>query len=269
MLYVLLVLSFFLSNCIKGNSSGYVSVHLEGQLGNQLFQIATAYAYALDHNLTLTIPDLVRKQEYNIPYNAQKLFLSKIDSCELPRVRVLQWREPSFNYTKIPAAKNVDLQGYFQTEKYFKHRRGEILSLFAPPEELNEQILSKYPFLSSDAPTVGIQIRDYRQERPHGDYHPTLGRNYYERAIAQFPKDTIFLVSSNNPSYAQTCIEGLSDQVIYLSGVDYIEEFYTLVLCKSFITSNSSFVGKYFEVPQNNKAITYEQSPFKVFVFYN
>ncbi len=247
MRFVFLVLLFF-SSFSQANTfekqikkQAYVSVHLEGQLGNQLFQIATAYAYALDHNLTLTIPDLLHKNQYNIPYNAQKLFLSKINSGDLPYKPSLKWTEPSFNYTKIPASKSVELRGYFQSEKYFKHRRSELLTLFAPPSGLNERILSKYPFLSSDEFIVGIQIRDYRHERPNGDYHPTLGRVYYENAIAQFPENTIFLVSSNNLTHAKACTEGLSNNIIYLCGDDYIEEFYTLVLCKAFITSNSSF----------------------------
>lgn len=225
----------------KQNRNGYVSVELEGQLGNQLFQIATAYAYALDHDLILTIPNLVDKELYNIPYNAKKLFLSKIDSYKMPFKPTLKWREPSFQYQKIPFSRKTELLGYFQSEKYFKHRRSEILDLFAAPENLIEHILAKYPFLSSDALVVGIQIRDYRGERPNGDYHPTLGRAYYEKAVNQFPKDSIFLVSSNNFSHARECIEGLASNVIYLSGEDYIEEFYTLVLCKGFISSNSSF----------------------------
>ncbi len=232
-----------LGNAFEKNKEplGYVSVELSGQFGNQLFQIAAAYAYSLDYNLSLTVPDLLHKDQYNILYNAKKIFLSKIDSYDLPYTPLLCWKEPSFNYSKIPKSSIVELQGYFQSDIYFKHRRNEILDLFAAPPGLNEEILVKYPFLLSDALVVGIQIRDYREERPQGDYHPTISRNYYEKAIESFPKDTIFLVSSNNLKYALECVEGLSSNIIYLEGSDYIEDFYTLVLCKSFIISNSTF----------------------------
>lgn len=247
MYYVLLFISFFLSNTIlradssTKPSSGYVTVGLMGQLGNQLFQIATAYAYALDHNLLLTIPDLQNNHSNNIPYNAKKLFLDKISSLAPSSPVKKHWSEPSFNYTEIPSSKQIHLNGYFQSEKYFKHRRAEILELFTPPAELQETILAKYPFLSSDALVVGIQIRDYRKEQPTGSYHPTKTRSYYEKAMSYFPKDTIFLISSNNSILAKECTEGLSSNNIYLQGEDYIEEFYTLVLCKSFIIGNSSF----------------------------
>ena len=227
---------------ISGESSeGYVSVQLNGQFGNQLFEIGTAYAYALDQGLELTVPDLLYKKKDNIPHNAELVFLPKISTYFIP-VSYKKWKEPSFNYSSIPLAKAIELEGFFQSEKYFKHRRGEILDLFAAPSGLNDLILSKYPILASDALIVGIQIRDYRVAQMYGKNHPTIGRSYYEKAMALFPKETIFFVSSNNLKYAEDCTKGLSNNIIYLqNGSNYIEDFYTLVLCKSFIISNSTF----------------------------
>ncbi len=221
-------------------SKKYVTVELMGQFGNQLFQIATAHAYALDHHLSLTIPALVTQKEYNIPHNAQNVFLRYIPSYVPHHRPTLVWSEPNFNYSPIPHSSRIKLKGWFQSEKYFSHRREEILELFAAPPGLNQRILDKYPFLDSPIPVVGIQIRDYRVEELDGKYHPTIGREYYEKAIALFPKETIFVISSNNRDYAKKCIEGLAKHLVYLSA-DYIEEFYTLVLCKSFIISNSTF----------------------------
>jgi hypothetical protein len=242
-------LPIFLFFCLRSESleqsqspQGYVSIRLAGQFGNQLFEIATAYAYSLDFNLMLTVPDLAKKQKYNIPYNAQNLFSSRINSYDVPRTKQLRWQEPSFNYSPIPAAFDVELLGYFQSEKYFKHRKSELLKLFAAPEGYNEQIVERYPFLSSNAFVVGVQIRDYTKERPTGAYHPTLNRSYYAEAMTYFPEDAIFLVSSNNLKYAKECTFGLRKNIIYMSdNSNYIEEFYTLVLCKSFIIANSSF----------------------------
>ncbi len=240
-LFVYLFCPLFSGYLQSEENDGFVTVRLSGQLGNQLFEIAAAYAYALDHNLSLTIPDLVSRSADNTLYNANKLFLSKISAYSVPFSPSLVWTEPTFNYTKIPKASSVELRGYFQSEKYFKHRRAELIDLFAFPDGLKEKILNKYPFLSEDTLVVGIQIRDYRKEAPTGEFHPTLDRTYFRKAMKLFPKNTIFLVSSNNQAYAKKCTSGVSENVIYLRGDDYIEEFYTLVLCKSFIISNSSF----------------------------
>jgi hypothetical protein len=219
----------------------YVSVKLQGQFGNQLFQIATAYAYSLDHKCPLMIPQLASDREWNIARNAQRLFLNKINHQALPIAPEI-WKERSFHrYSPIPKKSKAQLEGYFQNEKYFKHRRKEILELFAPPRELQEEILAKYPFLNSEALTVGVQVREYLKEYPTGSYHPTHGREYYEKAFALFPEDAIFLVSSNNSEFAKKCTSGLKKNIIYLEEQDYLKEFYTLVLCKSFVISNSSF----------------------------
>lgn len=261
------------------NQSGYVSVELNGQFGNQLFQIATAYAYALDNNLKLTVPDLARKNTENVPKHAKEVFLSKIDSYEVPVPAQLNWKEPSFNYKKIPASNGAELHGFFQSDKYFKHRRNEVLALFAPEQELTDKILAKYPLLNSAEMTVAVQIRDYRKEEPQGRNHPTIGRDYYEQAMAYFPDDAIFIVSTNNVKYAKECTQGLKPNIIYLDDpANYIEEFYVLSLCKSFIISNSSFgwwaawlstgPGKvviapspWFALPYNNKEMSKDLLP--------
>ena len=217
-----------------------VTVKLQGQFGNQLFQIATAYAYALDRNIALKIPDLVDEEQWNVRFNAERLFLGKIDSSPVIGEFTV-WKEPQFYYSPIPNASKIKLIGHFQSERYFQHRRAEILALFAAPEGLNEKIVAKYPFLATDTLVVGIQVRDYRTEFPGGYYHPTYGRSYYARAMNQFPKDAIFVVSSNHIGFAHECIDGLRENVVFLEGTDYIEDFYTLVLCKSFIISNSTF----------------------------
>ena len=221
-------------------STNQVCVQLEGQLGNQLFQIATAYAYSLDHNLPFSIPDLVQKTTFGIPHNAKELFLPKIPSYT-PGAPLLIWKEPTYNYSPIPFYSQIELRGYFQSERYFAHRRNEIVDLFSPPDSIKQTILTKYPLLLSGNLTVGVQIRDYRKELPSGDFYALVERKYFTKAFALFPENTLFFVSSNNPSFAKECTEGLAQNIIHLNETDYILEFYALTLCKSFIISNSTF----------------------------
>jgi len=190
----------------------------------------------------LIIPNLFQDTRWNIAKNANRVFENRIASTPLPKQPYI-WSEPTFNYTTIPYHKHIQLLGYFQSEKYFRHRREEILQLFTSPTEIMENIKHKYPFLFTDELVVGIQIRDYRVEPQYatGEYHPTHKRNYYEKAIRYFPQNTIYIVSTNNPDLAKECMDGLSKNIIYLNSGDYIEEFYALTLCKSFIISNSSF----------------------------
>jgi len=276
---------FFLSIAILSHaSSPFVTVHIMGQFGNQLFQIAAAYAYSLDHDMPLIIPQLTTNAAPNLAYNAKKILLHKIAHTPLPSMPQRRWNEPSFTYHPIPTAPSIELFGYFQSEKYFHHRREDILQLFAPPEDLRAAILQKYPILQSDQLVVGIQIRDYRPDQPTGAFHPNKPRSYYAKAINYFPPNTVFLVSSNNIQWAKQCVDGLSPHLIYLQGEDYIEDFYALSLCDSFIIANSSFgwwasylstspnkvviaPKIWFSPPYNNTAMTKDIYPSGCLVF--
>jgi hypothetical protein len=277
LMFILSLFCLFGFHQLRMIGDRYITVRLLGQFGNQLFEIAAAYAYSLDHDLLLTIPDLVTNSDDGIPHNAITVFLRNIASYSPESFPALTWKEPSFNYSPIPDADTLELIGYFQSEKYFAHRRKEVLELFAAPAGFNEQILAKYPFLNSKQLTVGVQLRDYRSYTPTGEYHPTMGRKYYAKALALFPTDAIFIVSSNNREFARECIEGLAKNIIYLNA-DYLEEFYTLVLCKSFIISNSTFgwwaawlstaenkkviaPDTWFSSPYNNKAMSKDLIP--------
>lgn len=209
----------------------FITVQLEGKLGNQLFQIAAAYAYSLDNHCDFIVPNLA-----NFP-NLKRLPLMQ---KELPSPPA-EWREPAFHYVPIGIKPNIKLLGYFQNEKYFKHRRQEILELFAPPEGLLERHLLKYPLFNGEVLLVGVQIRDYRGEFPDGSFHPTHGREYYTQAFSLFPSDAFFVVSSNNRSFAEECTKGLHPHILYLDEKDDLIELYLLTLCDSFIISNSSF----------------------------
>lgn len=259
-----------------------VSVELAGQLGNQLFQLAAGYAHALDTNASFIIPDLLHKSLYNIPHNTARLynFISQFHQ-EDPRIGLNRWNQPSFRFTPIPDIKNPLLIGYFQSEKYFSHRRDEVRDLFSPPKHIKDAVLSNHTILTSGNYTVGVQVRDYRAEQPSGRFHPTLTSSYYDQAMASFPDNAIFIVSTNNQNYAKEITKKYAHRSIYLDtsgGEDYIDHFYALYFCRAFIIANSSFgwwaawlsqsVGKiivapktWFATPYNNDDMTKDLYP--------
>ena len=230
-----------------GEEKNFVSVELLGQLGNQFFQLAAGYAYALDTGAEFVVPDLKNHVEHNVPHNTERLysyikpFIARNISQEATQI----WQQPSFMYTPIPKGmKNVLLKGYFQTEKYFVHRKNEIREVLSPPKHIRDAVLSKHSILTSGKYTVGVQVRDYRTEQPEGKFHPTLSSAYYERAMSSFPEDAVFIISSNHEKYARDVTKKFADRAIYLSssdGEDYIDHFYILYFCKGFIIANSSF----------------------------
>ena len=111
--------------------------HLKGGLGNQLFQIAASYAHSLDVNDNFGI-------NYNLPHNLGQgnraiqykyNVFSKIKSTSIIPSNI--YNEPDFSYNKIPFKKDLVLDGYFQSEKYFKDYKDLIKN---PDDNLKKEI---------------------------------------------------------------------------------------------------------------------------------
>lgn len=143
-----------------------------GRMGNYLFECATAFAYAKKHGLDFSIP-LTTSSEFHCPIYFPKLRNPNFYPGSI------QWRidERQHEYMELPfdeswRDKNILLTGYFQSEKYFKEYREEILQAFE---------LKWVP----EVGTVSIHVRrgDYVTFR---DKHPEVTEEFYHNAIAFF-----------------------------------------------------------------------------------
>ena len=84
----------------------------EHKLGNSLFQLATLVSLHKEYGYDVEIPKNYRFAEFmEIPNN---WLVDTVSDCEL-------YREPNFSYSKIIMPNDgVEVDGYFQSEKYFK-----------------------------------------------------------------------------------------------------------------------------------------------------
>lgn len=210
----------------------FVTVHLMGQLGNNLFQVATASALAWDHGVELSLSEM-----WPIS-NLHHVFFR----CSIKQVHPSsEWKEPDLAYHPIPYTPNMKLIGYFQSEKYFAHHRERLLELFAPSVEDQAYMEKKYGWLIHSPNTVGVQIRDYKYEDPNQGTYPQYGKDYLEQAMRYFPESTLFVVSSNNLEYARSSIPSWVKRVVFLENNPPYIDLFLLSLCKHNIISNSSF----------------------------
>jgi FkbM family methyltransferase len=210
----------------------YVSAHLLGRLGNNLFQIAAASAAAWDNGAEPVFPEL----DPASPQNRHVLFRCNV----APDVgEWVDWREPSYAYAPIEYRPNQRLVGYFQSERYFAHHRARIRGLFKPTPADAAHIRGTYGDLLDRSETVGVQLRYYRDE--DAETYPQYGARYLELAAAHFPATTTFVLSSDNLEYARASIPATMSNVVVLEGEpDYIDLF-VLSLCSHNIIGNSSF----------------------------
>lgn len=145
-----------------------------GRCGNVLFQAATGLALALKYEVEFSVPNRTNDNYWN-PLYLQHLVNPK---WENGREDVLVNENGVHEYHEIEwkgewRDKQVVLDGYWQSEKYFKEYRKEILYLFNFPYEKKEGYVSCH-----------VRRGDYLHLR---DKHPEVPKEWYENAMSLFP----------------------------------------------------------------------------------
>ena len=223
-----------------------ITTHLKGGLGNQMFQIAVAYVLALDNDdecaFYMGNPNI--NQGNTAKYYATNVFKNVRELSE-DHVNLINYIEPRFNYTPIPYRKDLVLQGFFQSEKYFKYHRKEILELFGNRSQI------KYEFENS----VSIHVRRGDYTDPYmTTFHPLLEKNYYNKALAHIESKTKIdhiLIFSDDISW---CKENFKDaRMTFVEGNEDYIDMYAMTKCEHNIIANSSFSwwGAYLNENEN------------------
>ena len=232
-----------------------ISSLLQGGLGNQMFQISAALCLARK-NKDKAIFDLEahslpkqgrRSENYrdnifrNINFSSG-VFIDNI------------YREPYYHYCKIEYRKDMCLNGYFQSEKYFQECANYIREVFSPDEKSSDMIHDKYGSVLGKK-TVAIHVRrgDYLK---YEQYHPVCDVEYYRKASSLFPKDSTFLVFSDDVEWCRTVFTG-DNYVFVENNEDYID-LYLMSFCENNIIANSSFSwwGAWMNKNESKKVIT-------------
>jgi hypothetical protein len=210
-------------------------IHLQGRLGNQLFQIAAGWSHAKRNDLTLVLPKRGSKHWDTYLHNFKQFAGYPLQYNNL-------WREPHFHHTPIPSTAR-SLHGYFQSTKYFADVSGEIRQLFQPDAATQSYVRNTY------ADLIGLREKAVVVHVRRGDYvgldhyHVNLGQEYYDRCIStarqEIPGAHIIVFSDD--------IAWCSQQPWLLRDVTFVDEandcatLFLMTQFKHFIIANSSF----------------------------
>ncbi len=206
----------------------YSKLGVKGNLGNQLFQVASTLGIAQSNNQEAGFP----KWEYSIFFEN-----------DLPKINehkdFIQKKEPSFNYHKlILKDENYDLNGWFQSEKYFDIRQVE--EQFTFKYSLIQSIKERYSHLL-DSNHILISVR--RGDFVNHPYYFQLSYKYYFLAITEnFPdwKSRNLIFTSDDISYCKKHFSFLRNSY-FLNDLNGIEQLVFGSLSKDFVISNSTF----------------------------
>jgi hypothetical protein len=231
-----------------------ITCQLMGGLGNQLFQIATTLALAIEHQ-DLAVFDLNGHHQLSqgnkaIHYKTT-IYRNLIDR-QIPPYKYI-FREQDFEYQPIAYRSDMMLVGVFQSEKYFINYRKELLDIFTPKSQVIDELKSKYRSIL-EQPNCAIHVRrgDYVNRT---QYNPICSLDYYHAAIDLFPQDTTFLIFSddldwckqtwNSPrfTFAESCRTGSPSMARTQASEHKSEEtdLYLMSMCQHQIIANSTF----------------------------
>lgn len=204
-----------------------VTASLSGGIGNRLFQMAAAIGHALDHDTTYCFPHAD---------------MGSVDLFKIIRVPVriseqiaYYYNDQLHGYRKIPFHRDMCLNGYFQSERYFENHKDAIYDRLKLPDQL-----------SSIHNTVSVHVR-------RGDYlsHPDLfcdlwHTDFYKKAIRHFVamgyKDFVFFSDDIVWCEKKFTAEYFgADRFYYSSYTDPVKDLIWMAECRHHIIANSTF----------------------------
>ena len=243
-----------------------------GGLGNQMFQYALGYSVArkLRVDLRLDISPLetdplrdyecdkfnisgkvIDKRELNgllEKTNKKNIFSNFFRSRRPPSLKIV--RESGFTFDPAILNKEGDLYliGYWQSEKYFKAYRNDLLSEFQLKDQITEPRQVYLNAIKTATLPISIHVRrgDYVNNPSTLAYHGTCTPEWYQRAIdliASESEQATFFVFSDDPTWCKTNIPHKGSMIFVEPQKDGhdIQDMMLMSQCHRQITANSSF----------------------------
>jgi hypothetical protein len=216
-----------------------------GRLGNQMFQYASLRGIAANNGVDFCIPpeNFFGVSDPNVkksPDNIHNIFRLNQYNQGLPNNKIV--KESGYHFDEElfnNCGDNVDLYGYFQSEKYFKHIEDEIRKDFSFPEEFVSYCSKFFHDIDSSGEIISLHVRrgDYLQLET---YHPIQPMEYYEEALKKFPNERV-LIFSDDPDWClnQKLFDSDRFLISVASGTHF--DMCLMALCKYHIIANSSF----------------------------
>ena len=230
-----------------------ISVDIMGGLGNQLFQIMTAFAYSKKYRNHLIIkreshsPSCTYRNVYwnNFLEGLQKYLIN--GNIDLP-----VYNEKSFEYNELPKISESDdikLSGYFQSYKYFHEYKSEFLAeidWYAKRDAVKSKITDVN---LGDMVSLHFRIGDFKNL----ENHPIMPMEYYINAIKYIEaresnvkilyfceEDDKDFVFNNYINPLRTIFENITFTQTKNKLEDW-EQMIAMSLCKHHIIANSTF----------------------------
>ena len=240
-----------------------ITVKLLGGLGNQMFQYALGRQLSIKNNdsLMLDLTDLLKRDGINYTPREYELDVFNIDCAGkiLPGEFKSFKERFTFKYLtkkvnenghrfspKVLALKgNLDLNGFWQNEKYFKSIEDVIrrdFTLKAGVLPVGDPAIKKIS--AANSVSVHFRLGDYLSNPNARNFHGVLDVDYYKAAIVKINElvgSPYFFIFSDN-------VDWVKENFVFEQGHTFISQegnaavdMQLMSACKHHIIANSSF----------------------------
>lgn len=186
---------------------GYNRLGINGRLANQMFQYASLRGIAAKHKYNWCIPPRNRETHQMAEYNLMdgfKLIHLKEDNIGFVPNEWVTYNEPSHDFDEElfeNCPDNINIDGFRQSEKYFKHIEKEIRKDFEFVDDVYEpckEFISQF-----DENIIFLHVRRADATgRPH--QYPVAGIEWYEKMLKDnFSDDVPVLILTDKLDWVQ------------------------------------------------------------------
>jgi len=268
--------------------SNYITCHLMGGLGNQLFQIFSTISYGMKYQRKIIFQysdslfiGKVRPTYWNSFLSNLKGFTTFNNSNGISNDKLMlfpRFNENGFQFQEIPNFNEQYLMlfGYFQSYKYFEEYKNNLFSFLKLTTQI-ENIKTNYVhYFNTDKHSISMHFRlgDYKDIQ---NFHPLMPYEYYENALKHIITtrhenimyDVLYFCEKEDNIAVNNIIENLKKmypQTNFIKIDDEIDDWKQMLLmssCNDNIVANSTFSwwGAYFNM-NPDKIVCY---PYKWF----
>ena len=239
---------------------GFNALGRMGRLCNQMFQYAALRGLSSKIGAEICIPyyqdavddgigNMLRTELFDSFNLKVKTGLLNNGHAPVVKERFFHFDQELFDH----CPDHVSLQGYFQTEKYFKHIEHQIRAEYTFVDDILEPC--KEMISGIDNP-IALHIR-------RGDYvinsenHFNLPLEYYEAALKHFNDDRNVIVFSDDSKWCHQQSLFSDDRFIISDNDDNRVDLCLMSLCNDFIIANSTYSwwGAWLSSNKNKKVI--------------
>jgi len=206
-----------------------------GRLGNQLFQYAFLRIAARRLGTQFFCPKWDGDEIFNLKDEGER-------ASEPSRIihHFEPHRQPGFTSEALSIGDHTEIQGYFQSEKYYSDK-GLVREWYRFKNEIVTEVEKLYgDILQRDCVSFSLRLDgDYVYFR---EWFPLYPLSFYKKSLSVINPQGSILVFSDRPDLAREFLRDFQGQeLIFVDNLNAPQQLYLMTRCRANTITNSTF----------------------------